>query len=75
MKTDFYTKAILTVIAANLSWLAVKDFVPAATAGQSALQRVVICNLTGERCATVARVQTKSNPELDALMVVDLLAN
>jgi hypothetical protein len=44
MKTDLYTKFILTVIALALSTLAVQHTIPSAFAQSGGLQKVVICD-------------------------------
>jgi hypothetical protein len=43
MKTDLYTKAVLTVIALALSAIALQHAIPSALA-QSGVQKVVICD-------------------------------
>ena len=51
MKTDLYTKAVLTVIAIALSAIALQNALPSAIA-QSGIQKVVVCeNLYN--CASV----------------------
>ena len=50
---DRYTKTILTVIAAALVALAVQNALPSARAA-GGVQKVVICNKDGTRCADVS---------------------
>jgi hypothetical protein len=45
LKTDTYTKAVLTVIAAALSVIAIQNTVAVATA-QGSITKVAICNYT-----------------------------
>ena len=48
MKTDFFTKFILTVIAACLIWICIKPFaVPSAQAGPKELVNVNIAQVGG----------------------------
>lgn len=54
MQTDFYTKAILTVIALALSTIAIQGAIPSAFAQGGAVQKVVICDATATTyCASV----------------------
>lgn len=53
---DRYTKAMLTVIAATLIGLFVKDSVFSAQAQYSRPTKVVICDETGLQCAGVSRL-------------------
>jgi hypothetical protein len=46
MKTDFYTRAVLTVIAACLLWICVGVFTPAASA-QTDIQKVMLVDARG----------------------------
>ena len=56
MKTDLYTKAVLTVIALALSVIAVRSSLPSAFAQNGGIQKVVICDsLYSEvQCARVS---------------------
>lgn len=84
MKNDIYTKSTLTIIAINLTAVvgygAAKGFIPDAFA--SGLQRVYvaggamrvsICSTDGSRCAAVAGISTGGNPEVDALIVGNII--
>jgi len=51
MKTDLYTKAVLTVIAIALSAIALQNALPSAIA-QSGIQKVVVCE-SQYNCASV----------------------
>jgi hypothetical protein len=52
MKIDFYTKAVLTIIALSTSLLALKEIIPIANA-QNRPSKVVICNEVGNKCVDV----------------------
>jgi hypothetical protein len=52
MKTDLYTKFVLTVIALALSAIALQHSIPSAFA-QGNVQKVVICDSVGVSCAQV----------------------
>jgi hypothetical protein len=56
MKTDFYTKLVLTVIACCLVWQNVDHFVPVAEAQNSRPLKVTICDLSGYRCADIKNI-------------------
>tara|TARA_R110002110_G_scaffold205749_1_gene417929 strand:- start:419 stop:619 length:201 start_codon:yes stop_codon:yes gene_type:complete len=64
MNIDRYTKVILTIIAACLSVLTLKEvgFIPVAYA--QSIQRVVICDGVEPRCADVRR-----NGSIDGLVI------
>jgi len=57
MKSDLYTKFVLTVIALALSAIALQHAIPSAFAqaynGRSGVQLVAICNPDGKNCADV----------------------
>ena len=57
MKTDLYTKAVLTVIALALSAIALQHAIPSASAQAysrpSGVQLVAICNPDGKACADI----------------------
>jgi hypothetical protein len=57
MKSDLYTKAVLTVIALSLAIIALQHVVPSAFAqaynSQSRVQLVAICNPDGRNCADI----------------------
>jgi hypothetical protein len=57
MKSDLYTKAILTVIAISLSLIAIEMTTKTANAqaynAQSRVQLVAICNPDGKSCADI----------------------
>jgi len=57
MKTDLYTKAVLTVIAISLAGIAVQLTIKPAFAqaynGRSGVQLVAICNPDGKNCADI----------------------
>ena len=57
MKIDFYTNAVLTIIAQSTCALGPKKFAPVARA-QSGPSKVVICNELGSRCVDV---ESRSN--------------
>lgn len=44
MKTDLYTKFVLTVIALALSAIAMQNTIPSAFAQSGGIQKVVICD-------------------------------
>jgi hypothetical protein len=44
MKTDLYTKFVLTVIAFALSAIAIQNSIPSAFAQSGGIQKVVICD-------------------------------
>lgn len=52
MLADRYTKIVLTVIAAALVGLLVQNAISPSVA-QGTIQRVAICNITGDQCANV----------------------
>ena len=52
MKTDLYTKSVLTVIAISLAGIALQHTIPSAFA-QGNVQKVVICDSVGVSCAQV----------------------
>jgi hypothetical protein len=54
MLADRYTKIVLTVIAAGLVGLLVQNAITPSIA-QGTIQRVVICNITGDQCANVVK--------------------
>ena len=55
MKSDLYTKFVLTVIALALSAIALKNTIPSAFAQSSDIQRVMICSaLNQHRCADIS---------------------
>jgi hypothetical protein len=55
MLADRYTKIVLTVIAAALVGLIVQNSIAPSNA-QGGVQRVAICNLTGDQCAQVFKL-------------------
>jgi hypothetical protein len=67
MKTDLYTKTILTIIAASLAFIAGRGLIGRSMAADDGLTKVVICDLKG-RCAGV-RPQP-SFPNFGALLTV-----
>ena len=54
MHIDYYTKAVLTVIAVALTISAMQNMVNVSNAQQSSIQKVTICDENGERCASIA---------------------
>ena len=54
MQVDYYTKAVLTVIAAALTISALQNMVNVSNAQQSSIQKVTICDENGEQCAGIA---------------------
>ncbi len=44
MKSDLYTKFVLTVIALSLSAIAIQNTIPSAFAQSGGIQKVVICD-------------------------------
>ena len=56
MHVDYYTKAVLTVIAVALTISAMQNMVNVSNAQQSSIQKVTICDENGERCASIASV-------------------
>ena len=86
MKIDTYTKIILTVIAINLTVIvgygAVKGFIPDAFASENqrvyvtgGKMRVSIFSTDDSRCAAVAGITTGDNPQVDALLVGNVIEN
>ena len=54
MKTDLYTKAVLTVIALALSAIALNQSIPSAFAQNKGVVRVAICDKNDpDRCAQI----------------------
>ena len=53
---DFYTKAVLTMIAAVLAGLFIQNSSFQAKAQYSGPAKVVICDLSGINCAGVSRI-------------------
>ena len=55
MKTDLYTKFVLTVIALALSAIALQNAIPSAFAQSGDIQRVIVCSAFDQtRCADVS---------------------
>lgn len=67
MKIDNYSKAVLTVIAAALVIIAAENLVRPSLA-QTNIQKVAICDLTGQYCAGVRNNWTNVG---GGLVVVD----
>ena len=44
MKTDLYTKFVLSVIALTLSAIAIQSSIPSASAQSGGIQKVIICD-------------------------------
>ena len=69
MKTDRYTKIVLTVIAVTLLLMASRDLVGMAGA-QSGVQKVMLCGRSGF-CADVGEITDGRNKGTYVLLVVD----
>lgn len=55
MKTDLYTKVVLTVIALALSAIALQNTLPSAFAQSGGIQKVIICDARSPTyCADVS---------------------
>ena len=57
MHVDYYTKAVLTIIAAALTISAMQNMVNVSNAQQSIIQKVAICDENGEQCASIASLR------------------
>jgi hypothetical protein len=61
MKIDLYSRVMLTVIAAALVSLVIENFVaPSVAQPGVSVTRVAICDINGERCASVGASATGS---------------
>jgi hypothetical protein len=54
MKIDYYTKAILTIIAFCLVWICMRDFATPVSAQRGAIQRVIIAGIENQTTLPVA---------------------
>ena len=69
MKSDGYTKTVLTVIAGALVVIAFRDFVLSANA-EGGLQKVMLCGRSGF-CADVGEITSENSKGTRVLLVVD----
>jgi hypothetical protein len=64
MKSDLYTKTVLTIIAIALSVLCFRDVInPQAVSAQAQTQRVIISGVEFEAGTSYARVATIASPD------------
>jgi hypothetical protein len=71
MKTDRYTKIILTIIAAALIFIAGQNIfeVKSATAGNGVV-KVAVCNLDGDWCADIVEGYKRSTGSKQKKLVI-----
>lgn len=65
MKIDFYTKAVLTIIAVSLSAITIQLTIGSAHAHTGGIQKVAICDELGRYCAWLSsdgRLHTLPRP-------------
>ena len=71
MKTDLYTKSVLTIIAMSLVVIAIQNTAPVAYASNSKLQKVVICDPFQDRCARVGTASQPGSEDVDVLLTIN----